>query len=174
MPRVPLITDKDTLAQEHHATFDAIGESRGGVRGPFAALMNVPVLAGRIADVGSYVRFESSLPEDVRELTIIAAAVEHKCAYELEAHKGMAVRLGVADATIALVEAQAELSDLPEELRAPIGYARELLRDHRVSQPTFDAVLERFGIAGATELTATIGYYGMIASVLNAFEVLPA
>ena len=173
MPRVPLITDKEGLDPEHHATFDAIGASRGGVRGPFAALMNVPALAGRIAEVGSYVRFESSLPDDVRELTIIAAAVEHECAYEIAAHKGIAARLGVPDAAIALVEANAALADLPAGVRPAIAYARELVRGHRVSQETFDAVTALFGVAGTTELTATIGYYGMIASVLNAFEIEP-
>jgi 4-carboxymuconolactone decarboxylase len=173
MPRVPLITDKEALAPEHHVTFDAIGASRGGVRGPFAALMNVPALAGRIAEVGSYVRFESSLPDDVRELTIIAAAVEHECAYEIAAHKGIAASLGVAEATIALVEANAALADLPAGVRASIAYARELVRGHRVSQETFDAVTTLYGVTGATELTATVGYYGMIASVLNAFEIVP-
>jgi 4-carboxymuconolactone decarboxylase len=31
-----------------------------------------------------------------------------------------------------------------------------------------------FGEKGVTELTATMGYYGMLACALNAFEVEPA
>ena len=32
---------------------------------------------------------------------------------------------------------------------------------------------ERFGVDGLVELTATVGYYGMLACVLNAFDVVP-
>ncbi len=174
MPRVPMITERDSVAAEHHAAFDAIAATRGGaMRGPFAALMSVPELTRRIAGVGDYVRLESSLPDDVRELTIVATAAELECAYEMAAHKGIAARLGVPDATIALVDARAGLDELPTELRPSIAYARELLRDKRVSQATFDAALGRFGVVGVVELTATVGYYSMIASVLNAFEILP-
>ena len=54
-----------------------------------------------------------------------------------------------------------------------IQYGRELIRDHRVSQATYDAALAKFGEQGLTELTGTIGYYGMLACTLNGFEVEP-
>ena len=38
---------------------------------------------------------------------------------------------------------------------------------------TFRKALQHFGPQGITELTATIGYYAMLAGVLNAFEVEP-
>ena len=37
-----------------------------------------------------------------------------------------------------------------------------------------DAAKAIFGEQGVTELTATMGYYGMLACALNAFEVEPA
>ena len=157
MPRVPMITERAGLAAEHHAAFDAIAASRGAVRGPFAALMNVPELAERIAHVGTYVRYESSLPADLRELAIVAVATELDCAFEMAAHAAAAVEAGVADATIAQVEAQAPLAELAAEVALVVAYARELLRDNRVSQATFDAALGRFGVVGVTELTATLG-----------------
>ena len=54
-----------------------------------------------------------------------------------------------------------------------IRYGRELLRGKRVSDRTFGAARERFGVQGVTELTATLGYYAMLACALNAFEVEP-
>ena len=55
-----------------------------------------------------------------------------------------------------------------------MGYGRQILRDHRVSADTFEAAKAKFGEQGVTELTATIGYYGMLACALNAFEVTPS
>src|SRR5205814_5658753 len=55
--RVPLAErEKATPAQQ--AAWDKIGQSRGRVAGPFAALLHSPELATRIAATGHYVRFE--------------------------------------------------------------------------------------------------------------------
>ena len=66
----------------------------------------------------------------------------------------------------------------PEGLSADeavvVSYAQELIRNHRVSEATFEAAKGQLGLQGAVDLTATVGYYSMIASVLNAFDVQPA
>jgi 4-carboxymuconolactone decarboxylase len=54
-----------------------------------------------------------------------------------------------------------------------IGFTRELLMTNRVSEATFQSAADRFGLQGLVQLTALIGYYGMMACVLNAFEVPP-
>ena len=55
-----------------------------------------------------------------------------------------------------------------------IGYCRELLHDHRVSEATFEAARARYGDQGLVDLTALVGYYVMLACGLNAFEAEPA
>jgi 4-carboxymuconolactone decarboxylase len=54
-----------------------------------------------------------------------------------------------------------------------VRYGQELVRNRRVSDATFEAVLKRFGNQGIAELTATMGYYIMLGFALNAFEVQP-
>jgi hypothetical protein len=54
-----------------------------------------------------------------------------------------------------------------------VCHARELVGKHRVSEPTFQAVLKRLGPQGITESTATMGYYAMLGFALNAFDVQP-
>ena len=49
----------------------------------------------------------------------------------------------------------------------------ELLNDHRVSDATFKTAHDAWGNQSIVDLTATAGYYSMIASTLNAFNVLP-
>ena len=53
------------------------------------------------------------------------------------------------------------------------AYAMALLREHRVSDEAFAALEKRFGLEGLVDLTATIGYYAMIACALNAFAIEP-
>ncbi|HSQ13940.1 MAG TPA: hypothetical protein VLM90_13015, partial [Candidatus Deferrimicrobium sp.] len=52
-----------------------------------------------------------------------------------------------------------------------VRFVREIIHDHRVSEPTFQAIHGRFGDKGMVELSATIGYYAMLACTLNTFDV---
>src|SRR2546426_1111843 len=54
-----------------------------------------------------------------------------------------------------------------------VAYATELLGGHRVGGGLFEGLRKRLGARGMVELTATVGYYAMTASTLNAFEVEP-
>jgi 4-carboxymuconolactone decarboxylase len=54
-----------------------------------------------------------------------------------------------------------------------VRHGQELIRHHRVSDATFQAVLKQLGVQGITELTATMGYYAMLGFALNALEVAP-
>ena len=62
-----------------------------------------------------------------------------------------------------------EPADLDPEEAALVGYGQELLRTHRVSQATFDAVLAQFGLRGLMELTNLMGFYSLMALNVNAF-----
>ena len=60
----------DTLSVDAKRIYEHIAAKRGAVRGPFAPLMHHPALAEKVADVGEYLRFGSTLPGDIRELAL--------------------------------------------------------------------------------------------------------
>src|SRR4051794_10124497 len=68
MARLPLITSKDQVAPKDQAIVDSIVASRGALQGPFTMFLHSPELAGRLAHLGAYVRFEGSLDMRVRVL----------------------------------------------------------------------------------------------------------
>ena len=173
MARVPLITKKDELPAEHHAAFDLITQSRGRVAGPFAVLLHSPEVARRIAHLGAYIRFESALSGEQRELAILATARAMDCRYEWAAHVPLAKKAGVRGEAIAAIRERRAPAGLTPAEAEIVQYVTALLRAHRVDDAAYRAMRERFGERALVELTATTGYYSMIACALNAFDVQP-
>lgn len=172
MPRVPT-PGKQDLPEDKREIYDEIVESRGSIVGPFSVLLNSPETARRAAHLGAYIRFESTLPPAVRELVILVAGREADCQFEWTYHEPMARDAGVSDAAITAIRDRQDLSTLGTDESAPAQYCRELIRNKRVSDETFQKAHQQLGDQGVTELTATLGYYTMLACVLNAMEVEP-
>ena len=171
MPRLPEITSTEGLSAEARAAFDSIAATRRRVGGPFAQLMHAPEVAQRLAHLGAYLRFESILPEDHREIAIITAAREADCGYEWAAHVRLARELGVREEAIEIIAGGGALDGLSDEEELIVRYGRQLLTDHSLEDATFEAALQRYGEQGVMELTTLLGYYTMVASVLNGMAV---
>lgn len=171
MARIPLVEKKESLPPEHHGIYDAIAQSRGQVRGPFAALLHSPPIAERTAHLGSYIRFESQLDPRIVELAALTAARELECKHEWAAHVGHAQKAGIPQVTIRAIHQRKGPENFPFEDAQIVSCVQELLHSHRVSEPTFQALYARLGEKALVELIATIGYYAMLACTLNAFDV---
>lgn len=173
MARVLELKERESIAEAGRAAFDAIAASRGSVRGPFAVLMHSPELAKRTAELGAYIRFESTLSATDRELATLVAAREFECDYEWAAHSRIAREQGLRPEAIEAVASGSELDAFTPEEATIVRFVRELARSHRVSDEAFEAVRSRLGDRGAVELSAAAGYYAMLAFTLNALEVEP-
>jgi 4-carboxymuconolactone decarboxylase len=174
MARIATIQKKEDLAPEHQLIYDSIAASRGVVGGPFLALLHSPELAHRTAHLGSYVRFESSLDHKLIELAALATARELECKNEWIAHVNHGQKAGIPIETIRAIHQKKGPEHFSSEDAQIISYVQELLRTHRASEATFQALYGRLGERGLVELTATIGYYAMVACTLNAFDLVTA
>src|SRR5215471_6809312 len=170
MARLTPITSKDQVPAEDHAIVDAIVDSRGSLHGPFSMFLHSPELAGRVAHLGAYVRFEGSLDMRIRVLAAMTAAREFDAVYVWGAQTGSARRQGVPEATITAIREKHTRGVPPEDAQI-IDFARRLLREHRVDDATFAAMRKRFGERQLLELTGSIGYYAMLAMTVNACEL---
>ncbi len=173
MSRIKLITEREDLHSEDHHIFNQIVGTRGRISGPFSVLLHSPKIAERSAHLGSYIRFESVLSNEVREVAIITVAREMNCAYEWAYHVGIAEESGVPKEVIRIINERSPVTNLDATYSSVISFSRELLVDKRVTDDTFTRAAKSLGGRGVTELTATVGYYGMIACSLNSFEVQP-
>jgi 4-carboxymuconolactone decarboxylase len=170
MARLPPITSKDQIAAEHRAIYDSIVASRGAVQGPFTGFLQSPELAGRLAHLGAYVRFEGSLDMRARVLAAMTVAREFEAVYVWGAQTGGARRLGVPDTTISAIRENHSRGIPPEDAEI-VEFTRQLLRRHRVDDASAKAMQARFGNDGLIQLTSAIGYYSMLAMTVNACEL---
>jgi 4-carboxymuconolactone decarboxylase len=170
MTRLSPVT-RDQLAAEDHQYFDSIVGTRGSIRGPYGVLLHSPKLAARVADTGAFVRYEFGIPENLKETVIIATAKEMNSQYEFSAHAKLARTAGVTDATIKAIADGSAPAGLSGDEALLVGYVHELLRDHKVKDATYKALVDRFGEQDTLHLSVLVGHYLLVAQVLMTLDV---
>jgi 4-carboxymuconolactone decarboxylase len=170
MTRIPEPT-RDQLSPDAQATYDRIAATRGGLRGPYGVLLHHPALADRVAALGEQLRFRSVLAGADRELAILTAAREVESPYEWAAHEPIARREGTRAEAIAVVREGRAANGLSPREAVLIDTTRALYRTHRLGDGEYARAEAELGRPALVELVTLAGYYGMIAFVLNAFEV---
>ena len=170
MARLTPITEKDQVAAKDQAVVDGIVKSRGALQGPFTMFLHCPELAGRLAHLGAFVRFEGSLDMRVRVLAAMTVARELDAVYVWGAQSGSARRQNVPESTITAIR-EKHSRGLPKEDAEIVDFTRTLLNKHRVSAESFESVRKRFGDEQMIELTGSIGYYAMLCMTVNACEL---
>ena len=170
MARLPDLT-RDQLKSEDQQYFDEILGSRGSVRGPYGVLLHSPKLAARVANTGTYVRFESEMANGLKEVVIITTAREIKSQYEFTAHARLAREANVSDATIKAIADGTAPQGLSGEEELLVRFTQQLLRDHKVSDANYNEVKDRFGVQGIVDVTGLIGHYLLVGQFLAVFDV---
>lgn len=169
MARIELITERtQAVTDDQLRVFDAVVESRGKMIRPFEVLLHAPSVAEPLSEVGARLRFAGSLPDHDRELVILTAATVHGCAFEWDSHYSIAIAAGVRQE--AIDHLRGGRATLTEHEETVISYVRQLCADSTVSPEVFARALETFGQSGVVELTATVGYYTLLAFVMGAVD----
>lgn len=167
MARIELVTERDQLQTDaQREVFDAVVASRGSMIRPFQVLVHAPAVAGAIGNVGAAIRFGGTLSDHDRELVIITAAVINDCQFEWDSHHPIALEAGVRPETAEYLRIGGD-HELDHRESVIISYVRDLCANGNVSDESFAALVDLLGTEGAVELTATVGYYTMLAYVMN-------
>src|SRR3954464_12170034 len=95
-PRFKKLAPEDLSDAQRKVYQDIAGGPRGGVRGPFNALLRSPELAERAPKLVEHIRFGASLPPRLSELAILVTARYWSSQYEWHAHAPHAAKGGLA------------------------------------------------------------------------------
>lgn len=167
MARVELITERrDDLTDEQKTTFDAVVKTRGQMIRPFEVLIHTPVIGGAIADVGAKLRYGSTLPDHDRELLTLSVGAHHECQFVWDSHVELGRRFGVREEVLSHLDTGAPV-ELTAHEELIIGGVRELLTTGTVPDDRFAALEKTFGVKGAIEFSATVGYYTLLGFVMG-------
>ncbi len=121
--------------------------------------------------LGNSILFKGTVPPNLRELAILRVGDLNQAKYEWTQHVPMALRAGVSAEKIKALPYWEKSGDFNDRERAVLRYTDEVTRNIRVEDDTFAAVRSFLSEEGMVELTATIGYYGMVCRILEAFQI---
>ena len=170
MARVPF-AQRDSMTPEGQQAWDEIEGTRGGVARNYAALLNNPGAARNMAILGGYARFETPLDTRVKTLAILTAAREASGHYVWTVNQRAAKEANISDEIVAAIHEYRAPAGLDSKDAAVVQFVLELLRQHRISDNTYQALQSQVGDAGIIDVLVVVGYYHSLAHSLQALEV---
>ncbi|HUB95509.1 MAG TPA: carboxymuconolactone decarboxylase family protein [Stellaceae bacterium] len=175
MPRAPEL-DPTKLTEEQSRVFGEIqrrlrsANPTAAVRGPFAVLLNAPHVAeGAIRAYSSF--REGKIERRLFELMILVVARNMTAQYEWFAHAPHAIAAGITPEAVEAIRNRRTPILTREDERMVYDVATELCTARTLSQSAYDRAHAILGLEQLIELIAGTGFYIMIATVLNAFDV---
>jgi AhpD family alkylhydroperoxidase len=122
--------------------------------------------------LGGAILGQGELDPRRRELAILRTAAVTGADYEWIQHEAIARGVGATEAQIAAVrQGDLDAEDFDEDDRLVLRCADELLRDDGIRENTFAAARERLSDREIVELIVTVGYYRMLAGLMNSVAI---
>lgn len=137
------------------------------VFGPFVPFHRSPDLMLRVAPIGDYMRYRTVLGAKLAEMSILIVARAWNQDVEYAIHAPIALKEGVsADIIAAISEGRRPAVMAPDETLVYEAIT-EFQRIKTLSDDTYGRMVAMFGEAGLIDLIGLVGYYGMLAGILN-------
>ena len=164
MARVPYVS-REELDSDDQKIYDRIREDRNSaeVGLQFRALLHSPQAAGHLTSMGAQLRFDSSMPENLKELAIILVAREWDSGIEWTGHSILAAKAGVSDESIENIRTNKAPEGLTTEETIIAKFVHQVTRNKDVSDADFGAAQKLLGDRGVVDLTLTVSYYTALA-----------
>ncbi len=171
-PRFPILTPDQMSARQKEVAAAIAGGPRGGIRGPFLALIHHPELADLVQSLGEHLRYGAAVPPAMIELVVLIIARHWTCQYEWLAHERIARNTtDLPDALIKAIAAGQTPTGMTPEQATVYAFVKETLRTGQPEDAIYDLAAQHFGRPGVLDLIALCGYYSMLAMVLNTSKI---
>jgi 4-carboxymuconolactone decarboxylase len=165
--RMPPLPEADQTPEQRQAAevFRTIRDQP--VFGPFVPLHRSPDLMLRLAPVGDFMRKELCFGVRLAEIAILFTARRYDQPVEWAIHSEIAEKAGLPAHVIAALAEDRRPDGMTEDEALVWGAVAEIDRGRRLSDITYAALSARFGEQGVVELAALMGYYQLLATVMN-------
>jgi 4-carboxymuconolactone decarboxylase len=164
MPPIPA----DSMTDEQKQAVAEFKAARGvDLTGPFFALLRSPEVLNRARAMGDYLRFKTSLPPRLSEFVILMTSRSWSQQYEWNVHYPIALKAGLTPDVAAAVAEGRRPSRMTTEEALLYDFHDELSRTQAVSDATYARMVSMFGEKGVVDTVGIVGYYTMLAMMLN-------
>jgi 4-carboxymuconolactone decarboxylase len=169
-PRVAPLPDEE-LPSELDELWERSRKTRWGLLNIYRCLAHSPEALRRFNEWSSYlVSRRNPLPPREREIVILRAGILCKSGYEWAQHVGMGLAAGLTPEEIERVKHGAE-AGWSEADAVLIRATDELLADHFVSKPTWEALGRCYTDEQRMHVVFCAAQYAQVSMILNTFGV---
>lgn len=138
----------------------------------FQLMANAETCFRPMIRLGAAILGQQQLAAKLRELAILRVARLSDAEYEWVQHVPIAKRVGVTDAQLAALEADAiDAACFDAAERAVLGFTSELVARARPSDAAFEALARLVSPREIVELVVAIGYYMLIARLMETARI---
>jgi len=160
----PLTYDQMTPEQKKMTD---IAVSQRGTGGSFNINVRDPDGGQWLFDMGDRVRFHMTVPDKLKELTIILTARYWGAQFEWLAHRRAAVQAGLSEDKVKAIAEGRRPVGMSGDEEAVYNFITEWFKTRQASDATFAAVKNVVGERGVVDLIVSAGYYQIVSMLMN-------
>ncbi len=159
--------DPSAFSPEEHAAYEELGRVPHNPRGPTAIWSRNPLLAKAALPLGNYLRFESKLSADLRELAILTTARQLNSQNEWSSHRPLAEKAGLEPSVLDDIahRRKPKFSSALHEIVYDV--AAELASTHDLRDATYRKAVNVLGERRLIDIITTVGFYTMLSLLLR-------
>jgi 4-carboxymuconolactone decarboxylase len=170
--RIPVITPESALNPEQRRVLAGLLDRRGGrIPGPYRFTLHCPEITELMHPFGELLRLRSSFPLRVSEMAIVSTARAWDSDYIFTSHSAGALKAGVELPVIEAMQRGERPVFRQADEEAVYDFTTELCVNHKISDATYQRVLNMYDVPRAVELSSLIGYYSLVAATILAHEM---
>ena len=165
-PRYPELTTAQLDDQQRPIADRILKFSRIGLSGPYHIWLRSPQAAKPIIDLMDYVRFQSAVPNRLREFSILIQGRLWRSQVEWSSHYQPAIKAGVPAETLAALRMNKRPSTMEPDEAAVYDFCMELFTKHAVSDQTYANLHKFMNDQQIVDLTLLQGLYVTAAATM--------
>jgi 4-carboxymuconolactone decarboxylase len=171
MSRLPPLVYEE-LTPDQQKAFQLIAGPRDGVvNGPFPAWIRLPKLCLSIQSVSDILRTQTNLKPCMFEVITLVVARGYNAGYMWGAHAGFAMKHGLPERIVDDINHGRHPAFADPRDQVIFDVAECLAAGKLLPGKLYDNAIELLGVELLIEVSTDVGFYNMIATVLNTFDV---
>jgi alkylhydroperoxidase family enzyme len=156
-------------AKSSDRTREILGKNRNA--NIFRMMAHSPRYLEQYCRLGRAIRHEGELDPVMRELAITRTGILCEAPYEVVAHKRIGKGVGVTDEQNDALDNWQSATCFNEMQRAALAFTDEVVKLHKPTDATFDAIKTRLTPGALVELQLSVGFYIMTSKFLETFGI---